>query len=204
MFNCYAPLSISCETFDNISSDVFYHINHIAEASTWYHRQFEDEDESLLAIIKGNYINSSVQNELFVHVNDKVNIYLVNKNFMTNGGCSTNSHLMVTLNFDLFDNLNNLNKKELQFIDLINIEQKINKKQTRMIYMIDVTENKDLLRFNLHNYEKNIYKFLKRILWLENEFLNITIYDIYENDITSNIVNTINYESQKYKRIKKN
>ena len=51
------------------------------------------------------------------------------------------------------------------------------------------------LRFNLLNYEKNIYKYLKRIIWLDNEFVDIKIFDIYENDITSNILEYIKKES---------
>jgi len=190
-----SPLLISSESFTDISSEIYYHINHIASASTWYHRQFVDEEESLLTILKGNYTNSLVQNELPIHVNDVINIYLVNKNYILNGGCHTKTHLMITLNFDIFDQIYILNKQNLKFRDLINIEEKMNNKETRMLYMIDFSENNEPLRFNLHNYEKNIYKYLKRILWLDYKFVNINIFDIYENDVTSYIKEYIKRES---------
>tara|TARA_B100000700_G_C15049922_1_gene859774 strand:+ start:1326 stop:1997 length:672 start_codon:yes stop_codon:yes gene_type:complete len=198
MENVNAPLLISSESItDDISdmSEIFYHINHIASANTWYHRQLEEDSESLLSTLKGNHTNSLVQNELSIHVNDMINIYLVNKNYILNGGCHTKTHLMITLNFDIFDQLFSLNKHNLKFLDLINIEEKINSKETKMLYMIDFSANNEVLRFNLLNYEKNIYRYLKRILWLDDQFVDIKIFDIYENDITSNILEYIKRES---------
>jgi len=186
-----APLLLSSETFNDISSQIYYHINHIASGNTWYHRQFVNKEESLLTIVKGNYTNSLVKKELAIYVDDVINIYFVNKNHILNGGCHTKTHLMITLNFDIFDNFYELNKKELKFRDLINIEANINNKNTRMLYMIDFSKNNEQLIFNLLNYEKNIYKYIKRILWLDNKFVDIKIYDIYENDVTSYIKNLL-------------
>lgn len=198
MENVNAPLLISSESItDNISdmSEIFYQINHIASANTWYHRQLEEDSESLLSTIYGYSINSLCSNELSIHVNDMINIYLVNKTYILNGGCYTKTHLMITLNFDIFDELFALNNHNLKFIDLINVEKKKNSKEIKMLYMINFSTNNDILRFNLLNYEKNIYKYLKRIIWLDNEFVDIKIFDIYENDITSNILEYIKKES---------
>ena len=67
-----APLLLSSETFTDISSEIYYHINHIASANTWYHRQFVNEDESLLSTLNGNHTNSLIRNELSIHVNDVI------------------------------------------------------------------------------------------------------------------------------------
>jgi hypothetical protein len=189
-----APLLIGSKVFNN-SSDIHYQINYIATASTWYHRQFEKTNEAFLTKIKGNHTNSLIYNQLSIHVNDVINVYLVNKNYMLNGGCHTKTHLMITLNFNILDKLYSLNINDLQFKHLINIEENMNNAKTRMLYMIDISANNEYLKFNLLCYEKNIYKFLKRQLWLDDKFIDIKIFDLYSNDVTSKIKEIIKNET---------
>jgi len=195
-----AQILISSDAQKQTSEDIFYQITHIADVTTWYHRQVENEDESFLVNIEGNHINTLTKSKLSIHLNDTINIYLVCKNHILNGGCHTNSHLMITLNFDIFDSFFKLNKNNFRFQDLINIENQVNKDKVNMLYMSNFSNS--AMRFNLLNYEIPVYNILNNLYWLNNQFVNIKIYDIYENDVTSFVRGLINCEKDRNYQVK--
>ena len=51
---------------------------------------------------------------------------------------------------------------------------------------------KDFLIINMLNYEINIYKYLSSLSWIGMEFTHITVFDLYENDVTINTINIVN------------
>jgi hypothetical protein len=58
------------------------------------------------------------------------------------------------------------------------------------------------MRFNLLNYEIPVYNILNNLYWLNNQFVNIKIYDIYENDVTSFVRGLINCEKDRNDQVK--
>ncbi len=179
------PLYISSNTHQEKTDSICYNILHVADASSWYHRQPVNEDESILFELFGYEFDSLITKNMNVHIDDQIHVYMINKNYVINGGCQTNTHLMICKNFDFFDDLFKLNKKNLTMIDLINIQNKKNKNDVvNMLFMLNVSANDNILKYNIINYEMNLYKYLKGRFWLGDNFTNIKIYDIYENDVT--------------------
>lgn len=193
----HLPLMIGSTNMSNIVSSqpgIYYHIISIAEAKSWYHRQFVNEDESILFELRGDSI-MNFKKSFDVKVDDKLNVYMVNKIYNLNGYCHTRSHIMICNNFDIFDDFSNLKKNNLILTDLFNIEKVRNKEKTQMIYRINTNEDnnieRELLIFNMLNYEINIYKYLSSLPWISDDFTDITVYDLYENDKTINIISYI-------------
>ena len=60
-----------------------------------------------------------------------------------------------------------------------------------MLFMFNFSTHESFLKFNLLNYEVNIYKYLNQLIYLDKNYVNIRIYDIYENDVTHNIIEKI-------------
>ena len=184
------PLLVSSALQIHETSPIFYQILHIADVSTWYHRQALDELEFLLCEISGYEINSLVSKKLNLFIEDTLNVYLVMKNYIHNGGCQTKTHIMITKNFDVFDDLNELNR-DLYLRDLLSIQDDKNKEDMNMLFMFNFSSNESFLKFNLLNYEVNIYKYLNQLICLDKKFVNIRIYDIYENDVTHIVIEKI-------------
>jgi hypothetical protein len=184
------PLLVSSALQIHETSPIFYQILHIADVSTWYHRQALDELEFLLCEISGYEINSLVSKKLNLFIEDTLNVYLVMKNYIHNGGCQTKTHIMITKNFDVFDDLNELNR-DLYLKDLLSIQDDKNKEDMNMLFMFNFSSNESFLKFNLLNYEVNIYKYLNQLICLDKKFVNIRIYDIYENDVTHSVIEKI-------------
>ena len=184
------PLLVSSALQIHETSPIFYQILHIADVSTWYHRQALDELEFLLCEISGYEINSLVSKKLNLFIEDTLNVYLVMKNYIHNGGCQTKTHIMITKNFDVFDDLNELNR-DLYLKDLLSIQDDKNKEDMNMLFMFNFSSNESFLKFNLLNYEVNIYKYLNQLICLDKKFVNIRIYDIYENDVTHIVIEKI-------------
>lgn len=184
------PLLVSSALQIHETSPIFYQILHIADVSTWYHRQALDELEFLLCEIPGYEINSLVSKKLNLFIEDTLNVYLVMKNYIHNGGCQTKTHIMITKNFDVFDDLNELNR-DLYLKDLLSIQDDKNKEDMNMLFMFNFSSNESFLKFNLLNYEVNIYKYLNQLICLDKKFVNIRIYDIYENDVTHIVIEKI-------------
>ena len=97
---------------------------------------------------------------------------------------------MITKNFDVFDDLNELNR-DLYLRDLLSIQDDKNKEDMNMLFMFNFSSHESFLKFNLLNYEVNIYKYLNQLICLDKKFVNIRIYDIYENDVTQIVIEKI-------------
>ena len=184
------PLLVSSASQIYETPSIFYQIIHIADVSTWYHRQALDELEFLLCEIPGYEINSLVSKKLSLFIEDTLNVYLVMKNYIHNGGCQTKTHIMITKNFDVFDDFNELNR-DLYLRDLLSIQEDKNKEDMNMLFMFNFSSHESFLKFNLLNYEVNIYKYLNQLIYLDKNYVNIRIYDIYENDVTHSVIEKI-------------
>ena len=184
------PLLVGSASQIHETPSIFYQILHIADVSTWYHRQALDELEFLLREISGYEINSLVSKKLSLFIEDTLNIYLVMKNYIHNGGCHTKTHIMITKNFDIFDDFNELNR-DLYLKDLLSIQDSKNKEDINMLFMFNLSLYESFLKFNLLNYEVNIYKYLNQLIYLDKNYVNIRIYDIYENDVTHSVIDKI-------------
>ena len=182
---------------------IYYHIVPIAEASSWYHRQFENENDSYLFTLKGNSILESVSASFDVKVDDNLYVYMVNKVYNLNAYCHTKSHIMICKNFDLLDEFDKLSDNDYTFNDLYNIELEknndddVNENKGIIHHIIPNMDNyikKNFLIINMLNYEINIYKYLSSLSWIGMEFTDITVFDLYENDVTINTINIVNYK----------
>ena len=166
------------------TESIYYNIIHIADASSWYRRQLINEEESLLFQLVGYEVDSLINKNMSIHIDDKLSIFMMNKNYVMNGMCQTKTHLMVCKNFDFLNDLKSLGKNNLSMRDFINIQEKRNKDDmVNMLYMLNVSANNDFLKFNILDYEVPIYKYLKRAFWLGDEYTNIKIYK-NEIDVT--------------------
>ena len=193
MNNIDSPIFISSMTGTRKSEGIYYNILHIAEASSWYHRQPIDKNESQLFELFGSEIDSVISKNMEIHIDDKMYVYMVNKNYSTNGICHTKTHLMVSKNFNIFDDLFKLDKQNFTKQDLINIQIKRNSiGDINMLFMLNISARDDILNYNLLNYELNIYKYLQNCFWLGDDFTTIIVYDIYENDVTTFVKNKYN------------
>lgn len=176
------PLLIGKKNSENES--LYYSIIHIAEASSWYRRQPINEEESLLFQLVGYEVDSLINKHMSIHIDDKLSMFMINKNYIMNGMNQTSTHLMVCKNFDFLNDLKNLGKNNLSIRDLINIQEKRNNDDmVNMLYMLNVSASNNLLKFNILDYEVPIYKYLKTCFWIGDEFTNIKIYN-NEIDVT--------------------
>ena len=166
------------------TESLYFNIIHIADASSWYRRQPINEEESLLFQLVGYEVDSLINKNMNIHIDDRLSIFMINKNYVMNGMCQTKTHLMVCKNFDFLNDLKSLGEANLSMKDLINIQEKRNKNDmVNMLYMLNVSANNDSLKFNILDYEVPIYKYLKRSFWLGDEYTNIKIYN-NEIDVT--------------------
>lgn len=180
------PIYISSSAHQEKTENICYNILHVANASSWYHRQAINDDEFMLFQFSGYESNSLVNIKMDVKIDDQINIYMVNKNYIMNGMLQTKTHLMICKNFDFFNDCFKLNKKNLTIQDLNNIQEKRNNLlNINMLFMLNISETEHFLKYNFLNYEMNIYKYLKRRFWIGDDFTVIKIYDIYENDVTN-------------------
>tara|TARA_B100000900_G_scaffold251651_1_gene214445 strand:- start:4618 stop:5280 length:663 start_codon:yes stop_codon:yes gene_type:complete len=182
MISIDTPLLIG--TKHSETESIYCNIIHIADASSWYRRQPINEEESLLFQLVGYEVDSLINKNMSIHIDDKLSIFMINKNYVMNGMCQTKTHLMVCKNFDFLNDLKSLGKNNLSMRDFINIQEKRNKDDmVNMLYMLNVSANNDFLKFNILDYEVPIYKYLKRAFWLGDEYTNIKIYK-NEIDVT--------------------
>jgi hypothetical protein len=198
------PLLIGTKNSENES--LYFSIIHIADASSWYRRQPINDEESLLFQLVGYEVDSLINNNMSILIDDKLSIFMVNKNSIMNGMSQTATHLMVCKNFNFLNDLKNLGKANLSIRDLINIQEKRNKDDmVNMLYMLNVSASNNLLKFNILDYEVSIYKYLKECFWIGDEFTNIKIYKD-EIDVTKLVedVYVKNKLLQNYKNKKNN
>jgi len=190
----HLPLFVGSTNLMYEQPKIYYHIICIADVTSWYHKQFENEEDSVLFELTGNSMINSVKKSFNVKVDDKIYVYMVNKVYGLNGHTHTKSHIMISNNFDIFDDLSKLNKRDYKLYDLFDIEQQRNIKNTSIIYNIDTHKDildDDYLTFNMLNYEVNIYKYLSNLGWIGEDFTSINVYDLYENDKTVNTISRI-------------
>lgn len=165
-----------------ITDDISYHILHIGEVNSWYPRQCTEE-ESKLFKIKGKTTNNKNE-EMTVKIFDRLNIYLTLKMLHKDGMNITELGIMFIRNYNLFDNLYKLNKRSYVFGDIQEIESKLNDnpKNIRLLYNSNID-----MSFNYLNYHIRLFNYLNKSYYISPNYVNITIFDMHENNITRNL-----------------
>ena len=165
-----------------ITDDISYHILHVGEVNSWYPRQCSEEESKLFNI---NGKTTTKNNEqMTVKILDKLNIYLTLKMSNKDGVNITELGMMFIKNYNLFDNLYKLKKKSYMFGDIQKIESKLNANPNniRLLYNSNIDRP-----FNYLNYHIRLFNYLNKCYYISPNYVNITIFDMHENNITRNL-----------------
>lgn len=165
-----------------ITDDVSYHILHVGEVNSWYPRQCSEEESKLFDI--NGKTTTKDNKQMTVKIFDKLNIYLTLKMSNKDGVNITELGIMFIKNYNLFDNLYKLKKKSYVFGDIQKIESKLNANTNniRLLYNSNIDRP-----FNYLNYHIRLFSYLNNCYYISPNYVNITIFDMHENNITRNL-----------------